>query len=143
MSSVVWHWFVLLRYDFIGHQETLQDDAEQLLKLLKLEDDIKFPPSYKNMTSPFSVLDWFRTVPLEDRRKLYKLYEKDFKMFGYRKPHTLLDGWDEVTVWTSHSLGFYADKSWEGNYKYLIKWCSVIQSVSDLRGMRGDAQQPC
>lgn len=57
-----------------------------------LEDDIKFPPSYENMTSTTSVLDWFRTVPLEDRRKLYKIYEKDFKLFGYRKPSELLDG---------------------------------------------------
>ncbi|XP_044198512.1 carbohydrate sulfotransferase 12-like [Thunnus albacares] len=82
----------LIQYDFVGHQETLQEDAEQLLKILKLEDDIKFPPSYENMTSPFSVLDWFGTVPLEERRKLYKLYEEDFRLFGYRKPHKLLDG---------------------------------------------------
>lgn len=81
-----------LRYDFVGHQETLQDDAEQLLKILKLKDDIKFPPSYENMTSPGSMLDWFRPVPLEDRRKLYEIYEGDFTLFGYRKPGELLDG---------------------------------------------------
>ncbi|KAL7375226.1 hypothetical protein ABVT39_014016 [Epinephelus coioides] len=82
----------LIQYDFVGHQETLQQDAEQLLKMLKLEDDIKFPPSYENMTSPASMLDWFSTVPLEARRKLYKLYEMDFRLFGYRKPSELLDG---------------------------------------------------
>ncbi|TKS92707.1 Carbohydrate sulfotransferase 12 [Collichthys lucidus] len=75
----------LIKYDFVGHQETLQEDAEHILKTLMLQDDIKFPPSYKNMTSSTSVLDWFRTVPLEDRRKLYKIYEKDFKLFGYKK----------------------------------------------------------
>ncbi|XP_047449843.1 carbohydrate sulfotransferase 12-like [Mugil cephalus] len=82
----------LIDYDFVGHQETLQDDAKELLKTLKLEHDINFPPSYENMTSPKSVTDWFRTVPLEDRRKLYKLYEGDFKLLGYRKPSELLDG---------------------------------------------------
>ncbi|KAE8278980.1 Carbohydrate sulfotransferase 12 [Larimichthys crocea] len=82
----------LIKYDFVGHQETLQEDTEHILKTLMLEDDIKFPPSYENMTSTTSVLDWFRTVPLEDRRKLYKIYEKDFKLFGYRKPSELLDG---------------------------------------------------
>ncbi|XP_068569995.1 carbohydrate sulfotransferase 12-like [Cebidichthys violaceus] len=83
----------LIQYDFIGHQETLQQDAELLLlKILRLEDDIKFPPSYKNMTSLDSVSDWFDTVPLEDRRKLYELYEEDFRLFGYRKPDELLDG---------------------------------------------------
>uniref|UniRef100_A0A671VVW3 Carbohydrate sulfotransferase n=1 Tax=Sparus aurata TaxID=8175 RepID=A0A671VVW3_SPAAU len=82
----------LIQYDFVGHQETLQDDAELLLKTLKLEDDIKFPPSYENMTSPDYVLTWFRKVPLEDRRKLYKLYEGDFRLFGYQKPNELFDG---------------------------------------------------
>ena len=79
-----------LRYDFIGHQETLQEDAEQLLNTLKLQNSIKFPPSYDNITAPESVSGWFRTVPLVERRKLYRLYETDFKLFGYRKPDELL-----------------------------------------------------
>ncbi|XP_039997476.1 carbohydrate sulfotransferase 12-like [Xiphias gladius] len=82
----------LIQYDFVGHQETLQEDAEELLTVLQLQDDIRFPPFYENMTSPGSVFDWFREVPLEDRRKLYKLYEEDFRLFGYRKPGELLDG---------------------------------------------------
>uniref|UniRef100_A0A3B3DAZ6 Carbohydrate sulfotransferase n=1 Tax=Oryzias melastigma TaxID=30732 RepID=A0A3B3DAZ6_ORYME len=81
----------LVNYDFVGHQETLQEDAQELLKILKLEDDIKFPPSYENMASTDSVKDWFQSVPLKDRRKLYKLYEKDFQLFGYRRPTELLD----------------------------------------------------
>ncbi len=90
-SPVVWLCLVLpLRYDFVGHQETLQEDAEHLLKILHLEH-IQFPPHYKNMTTTSFVSDWFRTVPLEDRRKLYKIYEKDFKLFGYPKPVELLD----------------------------------------------------
>ncbi|KAF7642336.1 hypothetical protein LDENG_00259790 [Lucifuga dentata] len=81
----------LIQYDFVGRQETLQDDAEQLLHNLQLENDIKFSPAKENMTTPDSVLDWYRTVPLEARRKLYKLYEADFRLFGYRKPNALLD----------------------------------------------------
>uniref|UniRef100_A0A8D3B3D6 Carbohydrate sulfotransferase n=1 Tax=Scophthalmus maximus TaxID=52904 RepID=A0A8D3B3D6_SCOMX len=87
-----------IQYDFIGHQETLQEDAEQLMKLLMLKGYIKFPPSYVNMTSSNSVLDWFRTVPVEDRRKLYKLYESDFRLFGYRKPDELLDGFEVMAT---------------------------------------------
>ncbi len=91
ISFVVWLCLVfLLRYDFVGHQETLQEDAEHLLKILNLEH-IKFPPQYENMTTASFVLDWFRTVPLEDRKKLYKIYEKDFRLFGYPKPVELLD----------------------------------------------------
>ncbi|XP_041821627.1 carbohydrate sulfotransferase 12-like [Chelmon rostratus] len=81
----------LIQYDFVGHQETLQEDAEQLFKILQLEDDIKVPPSYENMTSSGSVEDWFRTVPQEDRRKLFKIYERDFRLFGYQRPAGLLD----------------------------------------------------
>uniref|UniRef100_A0A8C8AA24 Carbohydrate sulfotransferase n=1 Tax=Oryzias sinensis TaxID=183150 RepID=A0A8C8AA24_9TELE len=81
----------LIEYDFVGHQENLQEDAQQLLKILKLENAIKFPPSYENMTSGNSVMEWFQGVPIEDRRKLYKIYEKDFQLFGYRRPTELLD----------------------------------------------------
>ncbi|KAI4808657.1 hypothetical protein KUCAC02_000706 [Chaenocephalus aceratus] len=82
----------LIKYDFVGHQETLQQDTSQLLKILMLQDDIQFPPSYENMTTHAVLLDWFSAVPLEDRRKLYELYEEDFRMFGYKRPRELLDG---------------------------------------------------
>ncbi|KAG7243249.1 hypothetical protein INR49_011688 [Caranx melampygus] len=81
-----------IQYDFIGHQETLQEEAEDLLMSLGLQNDIKFPAAYENVTSSGSVLDWFRGVPLEDRRKLYKVYEADFRLFGYTMPAELLDG---------------------------------------------------
>ncbi|RVE60569.1 hypothetical protein OJAV_G00182310 [Oryzias javanicus] len=81
----------LIDYDFIGHQETLQEDARVLLRMLKLEDEVEFPPTENNMTTSDSVSDWFRTVPLEDRRRLYELYEEDFRLFGYRRPADLLD----------------------------------------------------
>uniref|UniRef100_A0A3P8WMW2 Carbohydrate sulfotransferase n=1 Tax=Cynoglossus semilaevis TaxID=244447 RepID=A0A3P8WMW2_CYNSE len=79
-----------IEFDFIGHQETLQEDAEHLLRILKLQKDIRFPHSYVNMTSPDSVENWFGTVSLEDRKTLYKIYETDFKLFGYKKPEELL-----------------------------------------------------
>ncbi|KAI3376542.1 hypothetical protein L3Q82_016992 [Scortum barcoo] len=70
-------------YDFVGHQETLQEDADHLLKLVGLDDDIKFPPTYEKETSDGFMEDFFKDVPLEDRRKLYKLYREDFRLFGY------------------------------------------------------------
>ncbi|XP_028987516.1 carbohydrate sulfotransferase 12-like [Betta splendens] len=81
----------LIQYDFIGHEETLQEDADFLLKILDLDSDIKVPPVYDNVTTTISVWDWFKTVPLEDRRRLYKLYDEDFTLFGYRRPTELLD----------------------------------------------------
>ncbi|XP_061815243.1 carbohydrate sulfotransferase 12-like isoform X1 [Nerophis lumbriciformis] len=81
----------LIEYDFIGHQETLQEDALQLLTSLNLQEFMKFPPAYQNMTYHASLSRWFEAVPLEDRRKLYKIYEKDYTLFGYETPHFLLN----------------------------------------------------
>ncbi|KAK9980672.1 hypothetical protein ABG768_000263 [Culter alburnus] len=66
-------------YDFVGKLETLDEDTEHLLKILGLEKYIHFPPGYKDRTS----VDW--------ERKLYNLYETDFRLFEYKKPETLLD----------------------------------------------------
>ncbi len=54
-------------------------------------EHIQFPPHNENMTTASFVLDWFSKVPIQDRRKLYKIYEKDFKLFGYPRPDKVLD----------------------------------------------------
>lgn len=94
--SQVDHVPVILRYDFIGHQETLQEDVEHLLNILKVPSNIQIPSSYHNLTFTDSVESFFQTVPLKDRIKLYKLYESDFKVFGYRMPDELLKEWEET-----------------------------------------------
>lgn len=76
----------------------MQEDVEHLLRILKLQNDIKFPSARVNVTSSNSMLDWFRSVPLEDREKLYQIYEKDFKLFGYERPDTLLSAWQQLTT---------------------------------------------
>ncbi|CAB1344105.1 unnamed protein product [Coregonus sp. 'balchen'] len=79
-----------IQYDFIGTLENLEDDSDQLLRILGLEDQIKFPPSNRNRTAASWERDWFAEVPAELRRKLYSLYEPDFELFGYPKPESLL-----------------------------------------------------
>uniref|UniRef100_A0A3Q2DH00 Carbohydrate sulfotransferase n=1 Tax=Cyprinodon variegatus TaxID=28743 RepID=A0A3Q2DH00_CYPVA len=80
----------MLEYDFIGHQETLEEDAGELLKMLEVENKIHFPPT-KNATTSDFIKEWFKTVPLEDRRMLYNLYKWDFKIFGFKRPDEILD----------------------------------------------------
>lgn len=70
----------------------MSEDAEHLMRILRLQNDITFPPSYDNVTNNQFVGNWFKGVPPENRRKLYQLYEKDFKLFGYRKPDDLIAG---------------------------------------------------
>ncbi|KAL1005208.1 hypothetical protein UPYG_G00056040 [Umbra pygmaea] len=79
-----------IHYDFIGTLENLEEDSDQLLRILGVEDQITFPLSNRNRTSASWEHDWFADVPEELRRKLYSLYEADFEMFGYPKPETLL-----------------------------------------------------
>uniref|UniRef100_A0AAV2K1M5 Carbohydrate sulfotransferase n=1 Tax=Knipowitschia caucasica TaxID=637954 RepID=A0AAV2K1M5_KNICA len=73
-----------IKYDFVGHQETLQEDADLLLKMLNI--DIAFPHSPSIPNNADSVKVWFKSVPKATMRKLYKMYELDFKLFGYPQP---------------------------------------------------------
>ncbi|CAB1350374.1 unnamed protein product [Coregonus sp. 'balchen'] len=41
--------------------------------------------------SNYTLRDWFSRVPLVARRELYRLYEPDFRLFGYSRPDSLLD----------------------------------------------------
>ncbi|XP_007655174.1 carbohydrate sulfotransferase 12 [Ornithorhynchus anatinus] len=77
-------------YDFVGKLETLDEDAAQLLRLLKVDSLLHFPPSYRNRTASSWEEDWFAKIPLFWRQQLYKLYEADFVLFGYPKPENLL-----------------------------------------------------
>lgn len=77
-------------YDFVGKLETLDEDAAQLLRLLKVDTRLHFPPSYRNRTASSWEEHWFAQIPLAWRQQLYKLYEADFVLFGYPKPENLL-----------------------------------------------------
>ncbi|XDV14683.1 hypothetical protein PO909_014896 [Leuciscus waleckii] len=77
-------------YDFIGKLETLDEDTEHLLRILGLDKYIHFPPGYENRTAEDWERDWFANISVADKRKLYNLYETDFRLFGYDKPETLL-----------------------------------------------------
>lgn len=81
-----------IQYDFVGHLETAEEDAQHLLRLLRVDNVVEFPTSSRNLTASSWVADWFSTVPVEARRKLYKLYEPDFRLFGYHRPDSVLEG---------------------------------------------------
>ncbi|XP_029949519.1 carbohydrate sulfotransferase 12-like [Salarias fasciatus] len=80
-----------VKYDFIGQHETFNTDAKQLLKLLKVDKWLHLPSAYPNLTETSWVRDWFNQIPIEAQRKLYKMYELDFKLFGYPKPDGIAD----------------------------------------------------
>ncbi|KAM9345950.1 carbohydrate sulfotransferase 12-like [Symphorus nematophorus] len=80
-----------IQYDFVGHLETAEEDAEHLLRQLRVDNVVEFPTSHRNLTASSWEADWFSTVPVEARRELYKLYEPDFRLFGYDRPDSLLN----------------------------------------------------
>ncbi|KAL1250575.1 hypothetical protein QQF64_018371 [Cirrhinus molitorella] len=80
-----------IEYDFIGKLETLDEDAEHLLKILGLDNYIHFPPGGEKRTALDWEQEWFANISVADRRKLYRLYETDFRLFEYDKPKALLD----------------------------------------------------
>ena len=72
----------LINYDFIGHLETLEDDAPLLLKMAGIDDRVTFPPIHKS-TGSDEVLEYYSQVPPRYIKQLGELYRNDFEMFGY------------------------------------------------------------
>ena len=72
----------VIDYDFIGHYETLEEDAPLLLKMLGLEKRTKFPPIHKS-TGSSGVLRYYSQVPGDVITRIGELYRSDFEMFGY------------------------------------------------------------
>lgn len=72
----------VINYDFIGHLETLEEDASLLLKMAGIEDRVKFPPIH-NSTSSREIISYYSTVPPEDITRLAEQYRNDFELFGY------------------------------------------------------------
>lgn len=79
-----------VKYDFIGRLESLETDAEHLLKLLEVDHLLHFPSGARNRTAASWERDWFAQIPIAMRRELYKLYAPDFELFGYPKPDSTL-----------------------------------------------------
>ncbi|XP_007255284.3 carbohydrate sulfotransferase 12-like [Astyanax mexicanus] len=80
-----------IEYDFVGKMETMNEDAQHLLHFLKVDHIIQFPQSPSNRTEESWINDWFTKIPFEWRRKLYEIYELDFKLFGYSLPENFLE----------------------------------------------------
>lgn len=76
-----------IRYDFIGHYETLYDDAQFVLNKLGVSDRVQFPNSdpdnrWKTKTSEVAA-KILAEISDEDLKRVRQLYDKDFKLFGY------------------------------------------------------------
>lgn len=82
-----------IRYDVIGHHETLERDAPHILQRALIHGLVQYPHIPPGITqyNQSKVQRYFRGVGKRDVRRLYARYRGDFEMFGYDRPDFLLD----------------------------------------------------
>lgn len=71
-----------VRYNIVGKYETLIDDSALALHLVGVKN-LTFPSSQRTSGTSDLLRKYFSNVPLGVTRSLYRLYEDDFKLFGY------------------------------------------------------------
>ena len=67
---------------FLGKYETLIDDSALALHLVSA-DNLTFPASQRTSGTSERLVEYFRKIPLSTLHSLYKIYEDDFRLFGY------------------------------------------------------------
>lgn len=71
-----------VHYNIVGKYETLIDDSALALHLAGVTN-LTFPSSQRTSGTSELLREYFSKVPLGVTRSLYRLYEDDFKLFGY------------------------------------------------------------
>ncbi|KAK6619860.1 hypothetical protein RUM44_006260 [Polyplax serrata] len=71
----------IIEYDFIGKYDTLLRDSNTLLKRFGL--GFEFPVMPKPSTTSSSLKRYYAALESSTLYRLYKIYEMDFRLFGY------------------------------------------------------------
>jgi len=76
-----------VRYDFIGHHETMHEDAGAVLRALGVADRVRFPATDPNNRWPKKTTEVAAKILAqiggEQLRRVKQLYAHDFQLFGY------------------------------------------------------------
>ncbi|KAJ8283133.1 hypothetical protein COCON_G00056520 [Conger conger] len=82
-----------IRYSVVGHHETLERDAPFILQSAGIQRLVSYPTIPPGITryNRTKVLRYFSGISKRDARRLYARYHGDFSLFGYPRPHFLLD----------------------------------------------------
>ena len=81
-----------IRYNYIGKYESLDEDVEGLLKILKVDDKIHFPERgdmYKTLKTEDTLLKFYRDIDPGALKELWKVYARDYDIFNYEVPATI------------------------------------------------------
>ena len=77
-----------VQFDYVGHYETLEDDAQFILRKTQLDDKVFFPEWQPTNTSAL-MKNYYSTLSLLRIRQLWNIYRKDFELFGYNYPEAI------------------------------------------------------
>lgn len=77
-----------INFNFIGHYETLKEDAPFALHEAGVDQLVSFPPIRYTSTKD-NLERYYSEVPQEDALRLQKLYQRDLEMFGYKDKQPL------------------------------------------------------
>jgi len=81
-----------IKYDFIGHYETLHQDAEHVLRQisrLSNNTDVHFPATdldNRNRNSHELLQKFYSEISAYHILRLVQLYKRDYEIFGYEFP---------------------------------------------------------
>ena len=73
-----------MKYDFIGHYETLERDAHFVLKKIGADKLTTFPP-WKPTNTSLEAARYYKQLSKEQQRSINELTKDDYEIFGYRK----------------------------------------------------------
>ena len=81
----------LINYDFIGHYETLYQDARIVLDRLQSQGHLKFPrvdPDNRKFQSSSELLnEFYSNLSPDTVQQLLQLYQLDYQLFNYQHPN--------------------------------------------------------
>ncbi|KAM6987125.1 carbohydrate sulfotransferase 11 isoform 2-T2 [Aplochiton taeniatus] len=79
-----------IHYDMVGKYETLEEDANYVLRLAGAGDALRFPTYAKSTrTTDTMTAQFFSNISSLQQGQLYQLYRQDFLMFNYSTPSYL------------------------------------------------------
>ncbi|XP_071542915.1 carbohydrate sulfotransferase 11-like isoform X2 [Panulirus ornatus] len=73
-----------IQYDVISKYETLAEDSERFLRLIKAPEDLHFPAFNPSNTSAL-LSSYMGRLSSRQRKALRRNYQKDFRMFQYQE----------------------------------------------------------
>ncbi|XP_041054893.1 carbohydrate sulfotransferase 10 isoform X1 [Carcharodon carcharias] len=82
-----------IKYNVIGHHETLEKDAPYILRKAGINNLVSYPPIPPGITAynRTKVEQYFSGISKRDIKRLHARFQGDFKLFGYDEPEFLLN----------------------------------------------------